>query len=94
MIGRYDYLFGWYVVEEDRRPRLGDRVIVDGFEREVVVPAELPEEQASAILVLPDFNQPGCEGCEELPEPPTADWCRSRCGRTNPGPPRPSDRIM
>lgn len=74
---RRDPLFGWFVVE-GVRPKIGASVILDGIAREVVIVARLPGNR-HAISVLPDFDDPGCEACRLLDEPPTAEYCRTAC---------------
>ncbi|MEJ2217000.1 MAG: hypothetical protein P8099_10330 [Gemmatimonadota bacterium] len=71
-----DPAFGWYQVE-GHSMRLGDRLVVAGIEREVVLTMDLP--QATGIYFLPDFADPRCEPCGRRVNPPDAEWCKAHC---------------
>jgi hypothetical protein len=71
-----DPAFGWYSVE-GCSVHLGDRLVVTGIEREVVLTVDLP--RATAIFFLPDFSEPRCGPCGQKLNPPDADRCKAHC---------------
>lgn len=72
---------GWYVLKANgRRPELGAVVTLDGIRREIVMVARVPGGD-TGIHFVPDFEDPGCEDCARLPDPPTPEQCRRACGR-------------
>lgn len=72
-----DPVFGWFIVG-GVHPKMGASVVVDDIAREVVVVAQLPDGRCG-IGVLPNFDDPGCDDCRWLEDPPTADYCRTAC---------------